>query len=153
MTGTGARERAIGPDVAARVAEALKALSEPSRLRALSAIATAEAGEVSAGELAAMTDVTAPTFSHHLRVLKDVGLLTSQRRASTVYYRIAPEVQHAVVVLLEAFVPVAARLGAQRLGSERAEVPEPPGGMDPLRHADELIDRIGERLADRLRET
>ena len=76
MAATGARERAIGTDVAAPVAEALKAISDPIRLRVLSAIATAEAGEVSAGELAAMTDVTAPTVSHHLRVLKEVGLLT-----------------------------------------------------------------------------
>jgi ArsR family transcriptional regulator len=147
MVPTGARERAIGPDVAEPVAEALKAVSDPIRLRALSAIATAEAGEVSAGELGAMTDVTAPTVSHHLRVLKEVGLLTSERRASTVYYRIAPEVQHAVAVLLEVFAPVAARLGSQRV-----EVPEPLGGRDPLRHADELIDRIGERLADRFAE-
>jgi ArsR family transcriptional regulator len=147
MVPTGAGERAIGPDVAEAVAEALKAVSDPIRLRVLSAIATAEAGEVSAGELAAMTDVTAPTVSHHLRVLKEVGLLTSERRASTVYYRIAPEVQHAVAVLLEVFAPVAARLGSQR-----AESPEPLGGRDPLAHADELIDRIGERLADRFAE-
>ncbi|GEN80296.1 metalloregulator ArsR/SmtB family transcription factor [Actinotalea fermentans] len=142
---TGARERAIGSGVAEALAEALRAIGDPIRLRVLSAIATADAGEVSAGELAAMTEVTAPTVSHHLRVLKEAGLLVSDRRASAVYYRLATDVQQAVTVLLEAFAPVAARLGSQR----RPDVPERLGGIDPLRHADELIDRVGEKLVER----
>lgn len=142
---TGARERAIGSGVAEPLAEALRAIGDPTRLRVLSAIATADAGEVSAGELAAMTEVTAPTVSHHLRVLKEAGLLISDRRASAVYYRLAADVQHAVTVLLEAFAPVAVRLGPR----SRPDVPERPGGIDALRHADELIDRIGEKLVER----
>ncbi len=62
---TEARQRAMADDVARPVAEALKAASDPIRVRVLSALATAPSGEVSAGELAAMTDVTAPTVSHH----------------------------------------------------------------------------------------
>lgn len=138
-----ARERALGADVAEHVAATLRAIGDPIRLRVLSAIATAEAGEVSAGELGAMTDVTAPTVSHHLRVLRETGLVTAERRATAVFYRIAPAVQHAVTTLIEVFLPAAARLGA-----EQTEVPETVG-MDPLRHAEQLIDRIGERLVER----
>ncbi len=139
-----ARERAMAPEVAEPVAEVLKVVGDPIRLRVLSALATAQTGEVSAGELAAMTDVTAPTVSHHLRVLREAGLVTNDRRASTIYFRIAPAVQHAITVLLEAFAPVAAHLGPQP-----TEAPESPSGIDPLRHADELIDRIGDKLVER----
>ncbi|GAA1627360.1 hypothetical protein GCM10009733_025130 [Nonomuraea maheshkhaliensis] len=36
-------------------------------------------------------ELSRPTISHHLKVLKEVGLLTSERRASWVYYRLVPE--------------------------------------------------------------
>lgn len=140
-----ASERAIAPDVAEALAETLKVVGDPIRLRVLSALATADTGEVSAGELAAMTDVTAPTVSHHLRVLREVGLVTHDRRGSTVHYRLAPRVQPAVTVLLEAFAPVAALLGGQHAD----DLDEDRAAIDPLRHADELIERIGEKLVDR----
>ena len=142
-----ARQRAMAEDVARPVAEALKAVSDPIRLRVLSALATAPSGEVSAGELAAMTDVTAPTVSHHLRVLREVGLVGHDRRASTVYYRIAPGVRHAVTVLLEAFAPVASHLGARS-----ALVREVGDDDDALVHAEELLGRIADRLVERYRD-
>uniref|UniRef100_UPI002457C42D ArsR/SmtB family transcription factor n=1 Tax=Nocardia asiatica TaxID=209252 RepID=UPI002457C42D len=36
-------------------------------------------------------DLTQPTISHHLKVLREAGLLASERRASWVYYRVLPE--------------------------------------------------------------
>lgn len=36
-------------------------------------------------------DLTQPTISHHLKVLREAGLLTSERRASWVYYRVVPQ--------------------------------------------------------------
>ena len=36
-------------------------------------------------------DVTQPTISHHLKVLREAGLVTSERRGSWVYYRVVPE--------------------------------------------------------------
>jgi DNA-binding transcriptional ArsR family regulator len=53
------------------VAAALKALAEPLRLRMLSAIATDPRGESCVCDLAELADVSQPTVSHHLKVLKE----------------------------------------------------------------------------------
>ena len=140
----GAAAHAMGPASAEAVADALRALADPLRLRILSAIASSAAGEVPAGELAAMTDVTQPTVSHHLKVLRDAGALTSERRATSVFYRIAPNLQHAITALLDTFAPAAATIGTQPVTTRRE-----PAGPDPLLHADEILERIGERLAER----
>ncbi|RXR21555.1 metalloregulator ArsR/SmtB family transcription factor [Oerskovia turbata] len=98
---------AIGADIAAVVAAALKALAEPLRLRMLSFIATAPAGEACVCDLAALTDVSQPTVSHHLRVLRDVGVVASERRGTWVWYRITPGYKAAVTTLLDSFAPAA----------------------------------------------
>jgi DNA-binding transcriptional ArsR family regulator len=66
--------------VAGAVATTLKALAEPLRLRMLSFIATAPAGEACVCDLSALSDVSQPTVSHHLKVLRGVGVLTAERR-------------------------------------------------------------------------
>src|SRR5699024_9296640 len=72
--------RAMGAGVAGVVATALKALAEPLRLRMLSFIATTPADEACVCDLAALADVSQPTVSHHLKVLRDAGILRSERR-------------------------------------------------------------------------
>jgi arsenate reductase len=98
---------AIGTDAAATVATTLKALADPLRLRMLSFIATAPAGEACVCDLAELTDVSQPTVSHHLKVLRDVGVLTSERRGTWVWYSITPGYQAATSTLLESFAPAA----------------------------------------------
>ncbi|WP_454728299.1 metalloregulator ArsR/SmtB family transcription factor [Cellulosimicrobium protaetiae] len=98
---------AIGTEVAGAVAATLKALAEPLRLRMLSFIATSASGEACVCDLAALTDVSQPTVSHHLKVLRDVGVLASERRGTWVWYRIAPGYRAAVTTLLESFAPAA----------------------------------------------
>ncbi|WP_280268996.1 ArsR/SmtB family transcription factor [Nocardia wallacei] len=73
------------------LAGVFKALSDPVRLRLLSAIASRAGGEACVCDLSEGIDVTQPTISHHLKVLREAGLLTSERRASWVYYRVVPE--------------------------------------------------------------
>lgn len=68
-------------------ARVFKALSDPTRLRLLSLIAAHADGEVCVCDLTGEFDVTAPTISFHLRVLREAGLVDSQRRATWVYYR------------------------------------------------------------------
>ncbi len=102
-----AESHAIGTEVAVAVATTLKALAEPLRLRMLSFIATSPAGEACVCDLAALTDVSQPTVSHHLKVLRDVGVLTSERRGTWVWYRITPGYKGAVSTLLESFAPAA----------------------------------------------
>src|SRR6478735_9613894 len=98
---------AIGTEVAGAVATTLKALAEPLRLRMLSFVATSPTGEACVCDLAALTDVSQPTVSHHLKVLRDVGVLASERRGTWVWYRITPGYKAAVTTLLDSFAPAA----------------------------------------------
>ncbi|MFI0420051.1 transcriptional regulator [Spongiactinospora gelatinilytica] len=76
---------------AAAIARVFKALGDPVRLRILSIVASREGGEVCVCDITGAFEVSQPTISHHLKVLKEVGLLVSERRASWVYYRLVPE--------------------------------------------------------------
>ena len=79
-----------------------KALGDPTRVRLLSLIAAHAGGEACVCDISADIEVSQPTISHHLKVLRDAGLLTSQRRASWVYYAVVPEALASLAVLLGA---------------------------------------------------
>lgn len=69
------------------VARRFKALGDPVRLRLLSRVAATE-GEICVCDLTGGDfDVSAPTISHHLKVLREAGLITGERRGTWVYYR------------------------------------------------------------------
>ncbi|MCT7662083.1 ArsR/SmtB family transcription factor [Mycobacterium deserti] len=76
---------------AADIAAKLKALSDPVRLRLFSLVASHANREACVCDISGDFDVSQPTISHHLRVLKEAGLLASERRASWVYYSVVPE--------------------------------------------------------------
>ncbi|MDA1362983.1 metalloregulator ArsR/SmtB family transcription factor [Glycomyces luteolus] len=76
---------------AERLAPSFKALGDPVRLRLLSLIASHAGGEVCVCDLTDAFDLTAPTISHHLKVLKETGLVSAERRGTWVYYRARPE--------------------------------------------------------------
>ncbi|GAB7069539.1 helix-turn-helix transcriptional regulator [Mycobacterium hodleri] len=91
---------------AVAMATKLKALSDPVRLRLFSAIASHAGGEACVCDVSGGVAVSQPTVSHHLKVLRDAGLLTSQRRASWVYYAVVPEALHDISALLDPTTPV-----------------------------------------------
>lgn len=72
-------------------ARMFKALGDPVRLRLFSAIASHAGGEACVCDISDV-GVSQPTVSHHLRRLREAGLLLSQRRGTWVYYRVAPSV-------------------------------------------------------------
>ncbi|WP_280392851.1 ArsR/SmtB family transcription factor [Nocardia wallacei] len=76
---------------AEELAGGFKALSDPVRLRLLSAIAARSGREACVCDVSDGFEVSQPTISHHLKVLREAGLLTSERRASWVYYRVVPD--------------------------------------------------------------
>ncbi len=80
----------LDAETAIDLAAAFKALGDPVRLRLLSLIAAMGGEEVCVCELTPAFDLSQPTISHHLKVLREAGLLTSQRRATWVYYRVVP---------------------------------------------------------------
>lgn len=81
------------------VAAVFKALSDPVRLRLFSRVASHPEGEACVCDIADV-GVSQPTVSHHLKKLREAGLLTSERRRTWVYYRVAPGILEAMATLL-----------------------------------------------------
>ena len=67
-----------------------KALGDPVRLRLVSLIGAHQGGEVCVCDLTAAFDLTQPTISHHLKVLREAGIIDSERRGTWVYYWLCP---------------------------------------------------------------
>ncbi|MFD0227119.1 ArsR/SmtB family transcription factor [Streptomyces hirsutus] len=78
-----------------RTAAMFKALGDPVRLRRFSAVASHQGGEACVCDISDAR-VSQPTVSHHLKKLKEAGLLTSERRGTWVYYRVEPSVMAAM---------------------------------------------------------
>ncbi len=71
---------------AATLAQGFAALADPIRLRLLSMLAAAPAGEVCVCDFVAPLARSQPTVSHHLKVLSDAGLVRGERRGRWVWY-------------------------------------------------------------------
>ncbi|MFE3581793.1 ArsR/SmtB family transcription factor [Streptomyces vinaceus] len=91
----------LGEEASAELARMFKALSDPIRLRLLSLIASYEGGEVCVCDLTGPFDVSQPTISHHLKVLREAGLVDSERRGTWVYYWALPEALAKLSALLQ----------------------------------------------------
>jgi ArsR family transcriptional regulator, arsenate/arsenite/antimonite-responsive transcriptional repressor len=85
-----AREPLTG-EQAVDLARVFKAMGDPVRLRLLSLIASHEGGEACVCDLSEVFELSGPTISHHLKVLREAGLITGERRGTWVYYRVRPE--------------------------------------------------------------
>jgi ArsR family transcriptional regulator len=77
-------------DWAGDLARMFKALGDPVRLRLLSLVASHAGGEACVCDLSTAFDLTQPTISHHLKVLREAGLLDCERRGTWVYYWVVP---------------------------------------------------------------
>ncbi|WP_225849063.1 helix-turn-helix transcriptional regulator [Streptomyces sp. HPF1205] len=82
-----------------KMAAMFKALSDPVRLRLFSRIASRPGGEACVCDIQDV-GVSQPTVSHHLRKLREAGLLTSERRGTWVYYTVTPSAPAAMSRLL-----------------------------------------------------
>lgn len=81
----------LSADEAEALAQVFKALADPVRLRLLSLIASHAGGEACVCELSGAFELTGPTISHHLKVLREAGLIGGERRGTWIYYRIQPD--------------------------------------------------------------
>jgi ArsR family transcriptional regulator, arsenate/arsenite/antimonite-responsive transcriptional repressor len=82
----------LSPAGADELAPLFKAVADPMRLRLLSLIACHDGGESCVCDLLEAFDVTAPSISYHLKILREAGLISSERRGTWVYYRVNPDV-------------------------------------------------------------
>lgn len=108
----------------------LSALADPTRLAIVRDLA--EGDETCACDFTAACDVGQPTVSHHLRVLREAGVVTSERRGQWIYYRLAPDVAVRLATIARGLVPgglipvsdlVTRRRGATPAGAAAAREP------------------------------
>lgn len=87
-------EPVVYPDVERKQAERLaaiaKALGDPVRLQLVDVLRQ-HAGKVCVCELVPLFDLSQPTVSHHLRVLRDAGIVDSERKGLWAYYYVTPD--------------------------------------------------------------
>ena len=99
----------LDEDQAADLAKVFKALGDPVRLRLMSMIASrGEGGEVCVCELTPAFDLSQPTISHHLKLLRQAGLIECERRGTWVYYWVLPAVLDKLAAFLTSAQPVGA---------------------------------------------
>jgi ArsR family transcriptional regulator len=104
----------------------LSALADPTRLEILRQLASSS--EVCACDFTDCCGVAQPTVSHHLKVLRDAGAVTSERRGSWVFYRIAPNLIErlggiARTLVPGGIIPVAALRPAERATASNSARP------------------------------
>lgn len=113
----------IDPDV-----RFLSALADPTRLAIVRQLA-AEI-ETCACDFTDCCDVAQPTVSHHLRVLREAGVVTSERRGQSIFYSLAPDAAERLGAISRSFIP-GGLVTVGELVARRGK-----GGPDPRRGAD-----------------
>ena len=102
-------------DWAGDLARMFKALGDPVRLQLLSRVASHEGGEACVCDLSVGVALTQPTISHHLKVLRETGLLQCERRGTWVYYWVVPS----------ALAQLSAVLGSSDVSTSQLDVTAP----------------------------
>ena len=80
----------VGRERADRMASIAKALGDPVRIQLVDVLRKA-AGRVCVCELVPLFDLSQPTVSHHLKVLRQAGIVDSERRGLWAYYYVHPD--------------------------------------------------------------
>jgi len=80
----------LAPSEVSDLTAVAKALAEPVRLQIVD-ILRRQAGEVCVCDLQALFDISQPTLSHHLKKLREAGLVGVVRREQWAYYYVLPE--------------------------------------------------------------
>src|SRR5918994_7543181 len=80
----------IERDAAERMGSIAKALGDPIRLQLVDVLRK-HAGKVCVCELTPLFDIGQPTVSHHLKVLRDAGIVASERQGLWAYYYVLPD--------------------------------------------------------------
>ena len=86
----------ISAEDADQLAVALKAIADPARLRLLSLIQAQPGAEACVCNLTEPLELSQGTVSHHLRVLREAGLVERDQRGSWAYFRVVPEALAAI---------------------------------------------------------
>ena len=120
--------RTTTPDPEIRL---LAALADPTRLAIVRELAVTS--EICACDFTATCDVGQPTVSHHLRVLREAGVVSSERRGQWIFYRLAPDVASRLGAIARDLAPggliTATDLDAGRAGAGFGGATASPGAV------------------------
>ncbi len=100
--------KSLDPDI-----QLLAALADPTRMEILRELAGAP--EVCACDFMSCCNVSQPTVSHHLKVLRDAGAVTSERRGNWVFYQLAPNLTQRLSGIASGLVPGGAMIQVSAL--------------------------------------
>jgi len=95
---TRTRTTSLDPEV-----RLLAALADPTRLAIVRQLA--QDMETCACDFTSCCDVGQPTVSHHLRVLREAGIVTSERRGQWIFYKLAPETAERLGAVARTLMP------------------------------------------------
>ena len=98
---------AVDPTDRTEDALLFKALSDPYRLTMLATLARSP-DDVCVCDFTGTLPLEQPTVSHHLRILREAGLVTSERRGTWVYYQLSAHARERIDAALNALLPVKA---------------------------------------------
>ena len=79
----------LAPEAAADLAARFKALADPTRVAIVNVLSASD--EVCVCNLTETFELSQPTISHHLKILREAGLVESSRRGTWAYYRLVPD--------------------------------------------------------------
>lgn len=126
LVNIGAYRYHVAMPTAADLADAglLRALADPTRLAIVRQLAFE--GQTCQCDLTACCELSQPTVSHHMGVLRAAGLVTAERRGSWVYYALEPSALARLGALVSGLLPIGAEAGP--LGGRRLQVFHPAPG-------------------------
>lgn len=84
-------EGVLDEQAANEMAPVLGALADPARLRIVSMLAAAPDGAACGCDLESPLNLSQPTVSHHLKILREAGLIEGNRQGRWIYYSVVPE--------------------------------------------------------------
>jgi ArsR family transcriptional regulator len=88
--------RRLRSEIPKELARVFRALADETRLEMVGLLAATDGGELCVCDIEEHFQLAQPTISHHLKVLRDAQLVSSERRASWVYYRLDRDAMAAV---------------------------------------------------------
>lgn len=100
------RQGEIDETRATSMAPMLAALADPARLRIVSILLAAPEGSCCGCDMEEPLGLSQPTISHHLKVLREAGIVSGEREGRWVHYRVVPERLEELASALRPAVPV-----------------------------------------------
>jgi ArsR family transcriptional regulator len=116
--------RSTDPDI-----RLLAALADPVRLAIVRQLAADR--EVCACDFTSCCDVSQPTVSHHLRVLREAGVVQSERQGNWIYYRLDPTVRDRLTAIAAMLVPAGPIPAAELMRVREERTPKAPASGTP----------------------